>query len=556
MRNVLIQGMHGMGDNLHQRGLVRLLLADGDNLFLETPWPSLYHDLVGPRLRLVNKRSVLRTQAKNAIRERAAYRSVGPLPRGTMIQRVWYSAEEVRKQGSVFAAMISNANRDPASADFRIPVPEAWQRKAQTIIAQWNTDKPIMFLRPLVERTEWKGCAARNPDPLAYRALYESICEQFFVVSIADLVPGKEWIWGPKLQADIEYHAGEFEVEVLLALAQASSLVFASPGFATIMAEAVGTPSVCVFGGYENASSFSGGARFAPYLGIDPINSCQCFSHNHNCDKRIDMALAIPRLAAFIKENCNADSAAGPRDTAVGRSIPHMALRPRLGVRPKRSIWGGADCSADPRAAGEVMMRPSVKVQPQPIVLPSQVYKRFFNAGELERLIFLMRMPRPKVVVEFGCHDGRAALALLSNIPSIEKYIGVDVLPGYVTVKECQRKEIPDRPGHLVVGDPRFQLVLRPRGSFDLQVADLPRCDAVFIDADHSRAGVLNDFQLAEQLVNPGGIIVFHDDNRLPVVEVSETLDELHDAGTEIVHVDDTWLAFHRVEETTVANQQ
>lgn len=178
--------------------------------------------------------------------------------------------------------------------------------------------------------------------------------------------------------------------------------------------------------------------------------------------------------------------------------------------------------------------------------LPVGIPPRYFHPGELDALVALIGSVEPRVVIEFGCNEGRAAAALLLNLPTIECYVGIDVLPGYVTIKECQRKEIPEMPGRFAASDPRFRLMLRPRGSFELRTEDLPPCDAVFIDADHSRAGVLNDYALAKALVRPGGIIVFHDDNGLPVVEVSETLDELAANGAEIVHVAGTWLAFER----------
>src|SRR5512144_2511893 len=71
--SVVIHGMHGMGDNLHQRAIVRQLLERYDVVYLETPWPCIYHDLRGPRLRLIRKPTTLRTQAKNEERERQSY---------------------------------------------------------------------------------------------------------------------------------------------------------------------------------------------------------------------------------------------------------------------------------------------------------------------------------------------------------------------------------------------------------------------------------------------------------------------------------------------------
>ena len=74
-----LMGMHGLGDNLHQRAVIRQLWLREHLLLLETPWPCLYHDLVGPRLRLVFKRSMLRTQLKNAQREYSKYDYPNPM---------------------------------------------------------------------------------------------------------------------------------------------------------------------------------------------------------------------------------------------------------------------------------------------------------------------------------------------------------------------------------------------------------------------------------------------------------------------------------------------
>lgn len=172
---------------------------------------------------------------------------------------------------------------------------------------------------------------------------------------------------------------------------------------------------------------------------------------------------------------------------------------------------------------------------------------RYFNRRELDVLVALIASVSPKVVIEFGCNEGRAAATILRNVPGIVDYVGIDVLPGYVTIKKCQRKEIPTEPGKFAKSDGRFRLFVSPCGAFDLEPSELPAADAIFIDADHSRQGVLNDTKLAAAVIRPGGILIWHDDNGLPVVEVTQTLDEMHAAGAPIVHVADTWLAFQRI---------
>jgi len=293
--------MHGLGDNIRQRALLRQLMQDHD-IWLESSWVSVYHDLIADGLKVVHKATALRTQTKNARRERDAF-AVGRPRASAKVMQVWYQPAEVRRHGSVMAAMCAAAGCNIAKADFRLPVPGSWLAKATPWLRLWGYDgrKPIMVYRPLVMRTEWGGCAARNPDEQAYAALFDLIREQFFVVSVADLViPNVEWMTGLACEADATVHKGELEFEALAALTSLASLVFCSPGFAGVLGQAVGTPVVCVFGGYEKSSFFFGGAKDAPMLGIDPVDPCECFSHSHGCRKEIDMAAAKARLTAFI----------------------------------------------------------------------------------------------------------------------------------------------------------------------------------------------------------------------------------------------------------------
>lgn len=168
------------------------------------------------------------------------------------------------------------------------------------------------------------------------------------------------------------------------------------------------------------------------------------------------------------------------------------------------------------------------------------------NNGELETLVALVRSVRPRHMIEFGVNVGRTAKAIMANVDGIERYTGIDVAPGYVPAKAVQRNEVPAHPGELVAADPRFELVVRPRGSLDLTTADLAPCDAAFIDGDHGREAVMHDTALARALVRPGGIIVWHDYQELGTVDVKAVLDEMHQAGDAIWRVEDTWIAFER----------
>lgn len=294
---LLVRGMHGMGDNLHQRAIVREL-SKSREVWLETPWPCFYRDL---DVHVVRPDTRLRTQAKNAARESDRY-DRAPAPEGAEVLRVNYPPESVRRCGSVLAAMSERCG--VPVGDFRLPVPVEWLERADALIESWHTDRPVLVYRPLVERTEWGGCAARNPDINAYRTILDAIREQFFVVSVADLKRGQEWMVSSPIGADVRFHAGELDIEILTGIFKRSALVYTAPGFAVVLAQAVGVPVVSVFGGYEDSSSFAAGARFSPYLGIDPIHPVRDFRHNNRVDKTLDVPAAIGRALEFIHENC------------------------------------------------------------------------------------------------------------------------------------------------------------------------------------------------------------------------------------------------------------
>jgi predicted O-methyltransferase YrrM len=169
----------------------------------------------------------------------------------------------------------------------------------------------------------------------------------------------------------------------------------------------------------------------------------------------------------------------------------------------------------------------------------------YLNANDTAALVALIASVEPKVMLEIGCNTGRTAATVLDAVPSIERYIGVDVPFGFKTALACQRSEVPLEAGHFVAEHPRFWLLLCERGSAELAPADLEPVDAVFIDGDHSAQGVMHDSELARALVREGGIIVWHDAGN-PHVEVDGALDELRNREWPIVHVENSWIAFCR----------
>lgn len=297
-----------MGDCLHQRAVLRQLLR-AHTVTLETSWASMYHDLIPEGLTVVRRPVGLRTQNKNQNREAALFSN--RQPKFDRSVRIRYGGTEVMrtKSQTVLEAMCNAVECDYGSADYRLPVPQVWTdalRDGQPWWAEYaNQQKPLLVYRPLVARPEWKGSIRRNADPTSYARLFAQIRDAFFVVSVADLEPGREWLVGPELRADVALHKGELNFELLAALFKEATLVYTSSGFAAILAPAVGTPCASIVGGYEHKGAHDSGMKFAPFLSLGPSVPCTCFSSQcrRPCQTEIDMSDALPQLQQFLLHN-------------------------------------------------------------------------------------------------------------------------------------------------------------------------------------------------------------------------------------------------------------
>jgi len=175
------------------------------------------------------------------------------------------------------------------------------------------------------------------------------------------------------------------------------------------------------------------------------------------------------------------------------------------------------------------------------------LHREYLNVGEMEVIASILRDVEAKSVIELGCRDGRTARVLLHNVSAIHRYVGVDVTHDYAPALEHQRREMVVVPGELATADPRFELIVRPRGSLDVTAEELGTFDAAFIDGDHSAPVVESDARLARAIVRPGGVIIFHDYFN-GAVDVMTAVDGLHAEGWPIKSVEGTWLAFCMVE--------
>lgn len=163
--------------------------------------------------------------------------------------------------------------------------------------------------------------------------------------------------------------------------------------------------------------------------------------------------------------------------------------------------------------------------------------RKYMQPGEQDVLIALVKAAAPKTFVEIGVNEGLTAQAVLRECRTVERYIGIDVNAAYQFEIAAQQSEHPGEPGRLVKGDPRFELVLRGD--------PMPgEADVVFIDGDHGKRAVLIDSIWAASILNPRGLIVWHDYGN-PTVEVTGVLNKLS-KSRDLTHVSGTWLVYER----------
>ncbi len=174
-RPILIMGMLGLGDNIHQRAILRVLMEKYD-VWLESCHANIYHDLMAKGLKVLRRQTNLRTQAKTLRRENHLFTPQRHPLHIQRLPRFWYTGQDInRRAGStILSSMFTMTGTPmPEFPDFSLPIKVEWRTKLHKMMETWPTNgKPLLVYRPIVVRREWDA-KARNPDPLAYEALFD-----------------------------------------------------------------------------------------------------------------------------------------------------------------------------------------------------------------------------------------------------------------------------------------------------------------------------------------------------------------------------------------------
>ncbi|MGH8048810.1 MAG: O-methyltransferase [Chthoniobacterales bacterium] len=126
-----------------------------------------------------------------------------------------------------------------------------------------------------------------------------------------------------------------------------------------------------------------------------------------------------------------------------------------------------------------------------------------------------------KQVLEVGTSYGESALLFALNSPDEASIVTLDIQTDNPTVGMRFRGTAASKKIKPVCSTLTDLLPTLEPKSFDL----------IFIDGDHSHAGVMADTMAAIQLVRPGGVICWHDYSFMFRDDVVRALDEVHSMG-------------------------
>jgi len=235
-KSLFIVGPWGLGDSIYVRPFIAAT-AQRRDVYYETPWPELFHDLP---LRLVRGQRRLRTQMRNLARTR---------------QEQWFRPPDDARTIRLGYGVLEVANGNVATAmEIKLPplnkLNPVWDLPELGKCPFDTGGAPLAIIRPVMRRIEWDN-EARNPYPQYVDEIAGDLkARGFATVVIADLKHGYEWIEGGRLPPhNVALTNGELSVRQLLAAVRDAAVVVGPVGWIVPAAIALHTRAFIILGG-------------------------------------------------------------------------------------------------------------------------------------------------------------------------------------------------------------------------------------------------------------------------------------------------------------------
>lgn len=287
---LILECMHGLGDNAYQRVVARACLLQGWEVWVRTSWPQLWWDLP---VKILRTETGLRTQAANISKWEGTYDANPESPYERRHLR--YGTADFSRGMPITSALMDNAGFTPGPVDFTYIAKPEWIEWANSVKPK---DRPLALVHPPTVRTEWPN-AARGNEPLYMQQLVDQH-QEFEWWELGWLKEPEEVRYGAPLTgvARSMMH-GQFTTEQLIGLMAVADVIVTSVGFMLPLGIALRTPTVCLYGGDVPDRLLvepwmvegSGGS---PYRAVEPKPMCECgvtsrhTGDNPPCNKKLD----------------------------------------------------------------------------------------------------------------------------------------------------------------------------------------------------------------------------------------------------------------------------
>lgn len=173
-------------------------------------------------------------------------------------------------------------------------------------------------------------------------------------------------------------------------------------------------------------------------------------------------------------------------------------------------------------------------------LIPPTVYNVSWE--EMCTLSQIVAAIAPKKLFEFGTFDGRTTLHLALNAPPDALTYTIDTQSGEFDFSSDDVYFEKVRVGeHFLASAVRPRVVQLTGDSRHMDLTSfVGTVDFIFIDGDHSYAGVMNDSEIAFKMASPGAVIVWHDylllgDVTRAIVDICRTKPLVNIKGTSLV---------------------
>lgn len=284
---VYLKLMDGLGDTIYSRPYAQALVEYAETLFIETSWPQLFSDL--PNVKFVKPQGLaLRVQRENVASWHDWHKPLLEYGKTIILS---YGPAHLR-EGSIIERF---------DTQLRIRNDRSWTLPAGLAnVPQLVTGgRPLAIVRPVTARKEWLNLA-RNPRPVYVNEIARELLETHYVVSLASVAPGKEWLLGSAPPAHLQLHRGELSILQALELTRHADIVVGGVGWIVPAALATGTKTFIVLGGqggYNAPNKLVPPNTFNVGWAI-PDNFCLCTQMQHTCDKTIEGSV-VERFRAW-----------------------------------------------------------------------------------------------------------------------------------------------------------------------------------------------------------------------------------------------------------------